>query len=68
MVLFPDVSYATTLIAWVKNAGLPLEIQKKKLAERVVKGEIPFEVWEKLRADLEIGKIERKKNELLGYG
>ena len=41
---------------------------EKKLAEKVVKGEIAPEVYEKLRADLEIGKIERKKNELLGYG
>ena len=50
------------------DAGLPFDMQKKKLAEKVVKGEISPEVWEKLRADLEINKIERKKNELLGYG
>ena len=50
------------------DAGLPLDMQKKKLAEKAIKGEIPLEVWEKLRADLEINKIERKKNELLGYG
>jgi len=50
------------------DTGLPLDMQKKRLAERVVKGEIPLEVWEKLRADLEINKIEHKKNELLGYG
>lgn len=50
------------------DAGLPLEIQKQKLAEKAIKGEIPLDVWEKLRADLEIDKIERKKNELLGYG
>jgi hypothetical protein len=43
-------------------------MQRKRLAERVVKGEIPLEVWEKLRADLEINKRKHKKNELLGYG
>lgn len=50
------------------DAGLPLDMQKKKLAEKVVKGEITPEVYEKLRADLVINKIEHKKNELLGYG
>jgi integrase len=50
------------------DVGLPLEIQKQKLAEKAIKGEIPLDVWEKLRADLEINKIERKKNEFLGYG
>ena len=45
------------------------ETKLKKLAERAVKGEIPLEVWQQLRADLQIGHPEnKKKTNLVGYG
>jgi integrase len=45
------------------------ETKLKKLAERAVKGEIPLEVWQQLRADLQLGHPEnKKKNDLVGYG
>jgi len=41
----------------------------KKLAEKVAKGEISIEIWQKLRADLLMEKPEsKKKTTLIGYG
>jgi len=51
------------------DSCLPFEVQVKKIAEKVVKGEIPLDAWQQLRADLEINRIDNKKrNYLAGYG
>jgi hypothetical protein len=48
---------------------LTTETQLKKIAEKAVRGEIPLEVWQQLRADLQIGHPEnKKKSDLVGYG
>jgi hypothetical protein len=38
------------------------ETKIKKLAEKVAYEEIPTEVWQQLRADLQMGNPENKKN------
>ena len=51
------------------DSCLPFEVQVKKIAEKVVKGEIPLDAWQQLRADLEIKRIvNKKRNYLAGYG
>ena len=51
------------------DTQLTTETKLKKLAERAVKGEIPLEVWQQLRADLQISHPEnKKKTDLVGYG
>jgi integrase len=51
------------------NAGLSIEVHLKRLAEKVIKGEITMEIYKQLRADLDVTKIvQKKKSEILGYG
>ena len=54
----------------VFNRCLPwFDVKLKRLAEKAVKGEIPLDAWQQLRADLEINRIDNKKrNYLAGYG
>lgn len=50
------------------DINLTHETKIKKLAERALKGEIPLEVWQQLRSDLQIGNPEiKKKTDLIGY-
>ena len=45
------------------------DVKLKRLAEKAVKGEIPLDAWQQLRADLQIGHPENKKKPyLVEYG
>jgi len=51
------------------NKNIALEKQIQKLAEKAIRGEIPLELWQRLRADLLLENNEpKKKQNLIGYG